>query len=186
MKNDNHDDMDQSPSPWVERFAPLIHPGATVLDLAAGSGRHTRYLTGRGHRVVAVDVDVSCLSGFEGRDDVEIIEADLERGDWPFSGRRFEGIVVVNYLHRPLLPILAESLLQDGVLIYDTFAEGNERYGRPRNPAFLLREGELLEAFSGHLEVVAYEHGLVEAPKRSIRQRICARYSAPAPAFGVT
>ena len=171
-------------SPWVERFVPLIPPGGTVLDVAAGGGRHTRHLAERGERVVAVDIDTSRLSGFEGYSDVEIVEADLESNEWLFAGRRFDGIVVVNYLHRPLLPVLAESLRQDGVLIYDTFAEGNEQYGRPSNPAFLLRPGELLDVFSQTLEVVAYEHGFVETPSPSVRQRICARYLASPPALG--
>ena len=163
------------PSPWVERYAPLIPAGGTVLDLAAGGGRHARYLLERGHRVVAVDLDTSRLADLGSNDRVEIIEADLETGAWPFGDRCFDGIVVVNYLHRPLLPTLANALKAGGVAIYDTFAEGNERYGRPKNPAFLLREGELLDAFSER-EVVAYEHGLRATPQPSVRQSICARY----------
>ena len=131
----------ESPSAWVVRFAPRIREGDIVLDLAAGSGRHARYLRKLGHRVVAVDVDVSRLADLADDEAVELVEADLENADWPFAGRRFDGIIVTNYLHRPLLPVLAESLTPGGVLIYETFAEGNEKYGRPSNPAFLLREG---------------------------------------------
>lgn len=153
----------------------MVVAGGSVLDVAAGSGRHARYLARRGYRVTAVDVDVSRLADLGNHDAIEIVEADLEKARWPFSGRRFDGIVVVNYLHRPLLSRLAESVAPRGVLIYDTFAEGNERYGRPTNPAFLLREGELLEAFSSALVVVAYEHGFHDAPRPSVRQRICAK-----------
>ena len=110
-----------------------------MLDLAAGSGRHTRHLRELRYRVVAVDVDVSRMAALEGDEGIELVQADLENAPWPLSGRRFDGIIVTNYLHRPLLPILAESLEPGGVLIYETFAEGNEHYGRPSNPDFLLR-----------------------------------------------
>ena len=163
-----------SPSPWVARFAPLIRVGGTVLDVAAGRGRHTRFLRGLGCRVVAVDKDVSGLADFSADDDVDIVEADLERDAWPFEGRRFEGIVVTNYLHRPLLPTLTQSLAPKGVLIYETFAVGNEKYGRPSSPDFLLREDELLEAFCPPLRSVAYRHGYDNDPRPSIRQRLCA------------
>jgi len=105
---------------------------------------------------------------------IELVEADLECAPWPFQGRRFDGIVVTNYLHRPLLPVLAESLTPGGVLIYETFAEGNEKYGKPSNPDFLLRERELLEVFSAPLTVVAYEHGYDSRAKPAVRQRLCA------------
>ncbi len=156
----------------------MVVAGGSVLDVAAGSGRHARYLARQGYRVTTVDVDVSRLADLEDHDGIEIVEADLENAPWPFSGCRFDGIVVVNYLHRPLLSRLVDSVAQDGILIYDTFAEGNERYGRPTNPAFLLRKGELLEAFSRGMEVVAYEHGFHETPSPSVRQRICAKKSS--------
>lgn len=162
--------MDHSlsePDPWVIRFAPLIPPGAPVLDLACGSGRHTRFLRASGHPVTGIDRDVSGIRGLDG---VEAIEADIEAGPWPLEGRRFGGVVVVNYLHRPLLPVLARSLTEGGVLIYRTFAVGNERFGRPRNPDFLLKPSELLDAF-GHFTVVAYEHGEASGP--AVIQRIC-------------
>jgi len=161
-------------SPWVERFAPLIREGGTVLDLACGGGRHARYLDALGYRVVAVDIDVSGLEDLSTNENVEIIGADLESDDWPLSERRFDGVVVTNYLHRPHLPLLVESLDPHGVLIYDSFGKGNEKYGRPRNPAFLLEPGELLDAFAPQLTVVAYEHGVEETPRPAVRQRICA------------
>jgi hypothetical protein len=120
--------------------------------------------------MVAVDVDMSPMADLANDERIELVEADLEHGAWPFPERRFEGIVVTNYLHRPLLPLLASSLTSGGVLIYETFAEGNEQYGRPRNPDFLLREGELAEAFS-NLKVIAYQH---VDDGSSVRQRICA------------
>ena len=142
-----------------------------MLDLAAGSGRHARYLRGLGYRVVAVDLDVSQMADLADDDAVELVEADLEHGSWPFERRRFDGVVVTNYLHRPLLPVLASSLAPGGVLIYETFAEGNEQYGRPSKPDFLLKEGELMEAFSPELTVIEYEHVDDGA---SVRQRLCA------------
>ncbi|KPK14686.1 MAG: hypothetical protein AMJ62_12220 [Myxococcales bacterium SG8_38] len=166
--------LPESPSPWVERFAPLIRSGGTVLDLACGRGRHSRHLRGLGYRVVAVDIDVSDLEDLAHDENVEIVEADLEGGDWPFGSRRFDGIIVTNYLHRPLLPALPESLAAGGVLIFETFAKGNERYGRPSNPDFLLGPNELLDAFAPELMVVAYEHGFEEEPRLAVRQRICA------------
>jgi SAM-dependent methyltransferase len=149
--------------------------GRRVLDLACGSGRHTRMLQALGHPVTAVDRDVS---GVRGLDDVEAIETDLEAGPWPIADRIFWGIVVVNYLHRPLLPVLARSLAPGGVLIYRTFAIGNEAFGRPRNPDFLLKPGELLDAF-GVFTIVAYEHGEVMAP--AVIQRICVVNGGPTP-----
>lgn len=142
-----------------------------MLDLAAGGGRHTRYFLERGCRVVAVDRDTSQLAGIPG---AQVVEADLERGKWPFAGQHFDGIVVTNYLWRPLLPHLVEVLAQAGVLLYETFALGNERFGRPRNPEFLLRPDELLEAFTPELEVVAFEQGEVTVPRPAVVQRICA------------
>jgi SAM-dependent methyltransferase len=164
------------------RFADLIPPGGAVLDLACGGGRHTRFLLDRGHAVVAVDVDVSRISDLAGREDLEIICADLEVDGWPVTGRRFDGIVVTNYLYRPLFPRLIESLARGGILIYETFAVGNERFGHPRNPDHLLRPNELIAAFSDHLQVIAYEHGRVEKPYPAVVQRLCAAKPANAAA----
>lgn len=167
-------------SPWIARFAPLISPGGPVLDVAAGHGRHARYFAARGHPVLAADIDASALRELEG---VEVLEADLEGAEsWPLGDRRFAGIVVTNYLHRPLFARLASALASDGVLIWETFGAGNERFGRPRNPDFLLAPGEMLEAFAGDLQIVAYEHGIERHPRTAVRQRICAcRRTAPQP-----
>jgi SAM-dependent methyltransferase len=151
----------------VERWAPLITHG-TVLDVACGRGRHARYFLARGLKVVAIDRELQDIPG------ARFIRADLEDGSpWPLAGERFEGIVVTNYLHRPLLATLGESLAEGGVLIYETFMLGNERYGRPSNPAFLLRPGELREAFRG-LHVEGFEEGPVAEPKPAMIQRLCA------------
>ena len=159
-------------SPWVMRFAPLIAAGGAVLDVAAGGGRHARCLAQRGHPVTAVDRDTAALAQTPG---LRVVEADLEDGSaWPLAGQQFAGVIVANYLHRPLFPLLIDSLLPGGVLIYETFALGNEAFGRPRNPDFLLKPGELLQAFAG-LTVIAYEHGRIDSPHPKVVQRICAQ-----------
>jgi SAM-dependent methyltransferase len=155
------------PSEWVRRWAPLVERGP-VLDVACGAGRHAMLFAERGFEVVAVDRDDQVLPGA-----IKFVKADLEDGSpWPFAGQRFAGIVVTNYLYRPLLKTLMESLEEGGVLIYETFMLGNERYGKPSNPAFLLRPGELLAAF-GALTVAAFEQGRVERSKKALVQRIC-------------
>ncbi len=146
-----------------------------MLDLACGGGRHVRHLLTRGHAVAAVDRDLSGIRDLLGTPQLEAIEADLEGGPWPLAGRRFAGVVVTNYLHRPLLPAIVAAVAPGGVLIYETFAAGNERFGRPRNPDFLLRPGELLDVVAGHLEVIAYEHLEVRRPRPAMVQRIAAR-----------
>jgi SAM-dependent methyltransferase len=160
------------PSAWVRRFLPLIRPDGRVLDLAAGAGRHARLLRDSGFAVLAVDRDVSALLPLAGpRCDVRRL--DLETGEpWPL-GKGYDAIVVINYLHRPLLPAIEHALALGGILIYETFALGNERFGHPRNPDFLLRPGELLEAFAG-LAVVAFEQGEVATPRPAVIQRIAA------------
>ncbi|MEP7069514.1 MAG: class I SAM-dependent methyltransferase [Usitatibacter sp.] len=161
------------PSAWVQRWAAAIRPGGVVLDVAAGSGRHARWLARMGFEVEAVDRDASLFAGAPAG--VKVIEADIEAGPWPFAGRRFDGIVVTNYLHRPLLAVLAASLEAGGVLIYETFATGNERFGKPSNPDFLLAPGELLEAVRGRLRVIAYEDLTVSEPRPAALQRLAAR-----------
>ncbi len=165
-----------APSAWVERFAPLIAPAGAVLDLACGRGRHTRLLLASGHKVTAVDRDLSAIADLVSTD-LERLEADLEGGArWPFEGRRFAAVVVTNYLHRPLFPHLRASLAPGGVLIYETFAHGNERFGHPRNPDFLLKPGELLDvARDGALRVLAYEDLEISKPRQACVQRIAAR-----------
>jgi SAM-dependent methyltransferase len=163
----------EEPSSWVERFAPLVRAGGVVLDVACGSGRHTRLMVARGHPVVAVDRSAQALEALAGVSGVRAVAADLEADDWPFSGQRFAAVIVTNYLHRPLLPILVDSLEGGGVLLYETFAAGNERFGRPSNRAFLLERGELLRATQG-LRVVAYEDLQIGVPRPSCVQRLCA------------
>ncbi|MBL8665398.1 MAG: class I SAM-dependent methyltransferase [Candidatus Odyssella sp.] len=162
------------PSAWVARFLPLVPAGGRILDVAAGGGRHARLARSRGLEATAVDIDVSALADLRADADVEIVAADLESGPWPFAGRRFAGVIVTNYLHRPLLPLLVAALAEGGALIYETFAQGNEAFGKPSNPNFLLKAGELLEAVRGHLTVVAYEHGKIETPRPAVIQRIAA------------
>jgi SAM-dependent methyltransferase len=149
------------------RWAPRVTRGP-VLDVACGGGRHARFFAARGLDVVAVDREPQQIAG------VTFVQADLENGNpWPFAGQRFGGIVVTNYLHRPLFESISDALDEGGVLIYETFMIGNERYGKPSNPAFLLRPGELREAFVA-LEVIAFEEGDVARPKPAVTQRICA------------
>lgn len=159
---------------WVRRFAPLIASGGAVLDLACGNGRHARFLEAGGWRVEAVDRDAGALAALADTPGIARRQADLEGGTWPYGGVRFDGIVVTNYLHRPLFPLLVDALAEGGVLIYETFMLGNERFGRPANPDFLLRPGELMEAFGGLLSVVAFEQGEIVAPKPAVVQRLCA------------
>jgi SAM-dependent methyltransferase len=162
------------PSTWVARFLPLVPAGGRVLDVAAGGGRHARLARARGHAATAVDIDVSGLADLRADSATEIVAADLEGAPWPFGERKFAGVIVTNYLHRPLLPLLVAAVAEGGALIYETFAAGNEGFGKPSNPNFLLKPGELLEALRGHLTVVAYEHGKIEAPRPAVIQRIVA------------
>lgn len=176
------------PSPWIERFAPLVRPGGLVLDLACGNGRNGRIFLARGHPVVLVDRDVRAVQDLAAGPGVEIRQVDLETpgraAAWPFFGRTFAAVVGVNYLHRPLFGDLMDSLAEAGVLLYDTFARGNERFGRPRNPDHLLNAGELLTLVGSALHVVAYEHGLIDDPAcPGVKQRICA-VKAPLDADG--
>jgi SAM-dependent methyltransferase len=165
----------QLPSAWIVRYATLIPPGARVLDLACGRGRHARWFAGRGCRVLAVDRDNDALASMAGVPSIETAAADIESGEWPFSGERFDAIVVTNYLHRPLFPHLLAALAGNGTLLYETFARGNEAYGRPSNPAFLLEPGELLRTFQGCLQVVAFEEGRnADRGRPAVVQRVAA------------
>jgi SAM-dependent methyltransferase len=162
-------------SPWIQRFASLIRPAGTVLDVACGEGRHTRFMLGRGHSVTAVDRDMSAVSIIAGAPGLEFVQADLEgEAAWPFHGRRFAGVIVTNYLHRPILPDIVAAVGPGGALLYETFAIGNERFGKPSNPDFLLQPGELLEAVRGRLVVRAYEHLEIDEPRPAMVQRIAA------------
>ena len=164
----------ESPSAWVTRWAARVPAGGRVLDVACGGGRHTRYFAARGHSVVAVDRDSATPARLAGIPGVTALCADLEGGAWPFPDERFAGIVVTNYLHRPLFPHVLAALAPAGALIYETFAAGNERFGRPSNPAFLLDPGELLDVVRGRLRVLAYEDLQVADPRPAMVQRICA------------
>lgn len=166
-------------SAWVARFAALVPEAQPVLDLACGSGRHSRLFLELGHPVLAVDRDLSRLGALAEDPRLESLACDLEDGTTPaFLRRRFGGIVVTNYLHRPLLGALAAALAPGGLLIYETFAQGNERFGKPSNPDFLLTRGELLEVYAGRLDVVAYEDVTVTEPRPAALQRICGRAKA--------
>jgi SAM-dependent methyltransferase len=169
-----NESLPAAPSPWVRRFAPLIQPGGKVLDLACGHGRHARHLAALGYAVEAVDRDAQALDSLSGIANIETRCADLEGGPWPYNGARFAGIVVSNYLWRPLLPCLMNTLDKGGILIYETFMAGNERFGKPSNPAFLLRKDELRFIVRGHLDIIAFEQGEVTQPRPSVVQRICA------------
>jgi SAM-dependent methyltransferase len=161
------------PSPWIVQWAGLVAAGAAVLDVAAGRGRHSVFFADRGHKVTAIDRDVGALPE---RGDIEIVPADLEAGaPWPLPGRSFGAVVVTNYLHRPIFPALLDALAPGGVLLYETFMEGNERFGRPSNPEFLLKDGELLDRVRGRFSVVAYEARLISEPRMAMVQRIAAR-----------
>lgn len=164
----------RTPSPWVVRWAPLVPEGARVLDLACGFGRHARYFAGRGCRVMAVDRDAAALAALADVSGVATREADLEGAPWPFPAGAFDAVVVTNYLHRPLFGPIADALAPGGVVLYETFMLGNERFGKPANPQFLLRPGELLEALGARLAVVAFEQGRVERPRPAVIQRLCA------------
>ena len=160
------------PSAWVQRWAPLIPAGGCVLDLACGGGRHAAYLAGRGHPVVAVDRDLSLMTPLRDIPGIDWRQAELETGVWPLSEETFQGVVVTNYLHRPLFDHLLAALEPGGVLIYETFSLGQVKYGRPRNPEHLLLPGELLELSRGRLRVLAYED-VDEADQRRCVQRLC-------------
>jgi SAM-dependent methyltransferase len=163
-------------SPWLLRWAHLIPPGGRVLDLAAGSGRHTRWLAAQGFAVTAVDRDGAAMAALA--DTAETLVADLEAGPWPLPGRSFDAVLVTNYLWRPLLAQIVATVGTGGVLLYETFAAGNESVGRPARPDFLLARGELLAVAAG-LHVVAYEDGFLSDPDRFV-QRIAAVRDVPA------
>ena len=164
-----------SPADWVIEYSKLIPLGGQVLDVACGRGRNTRFLLEKGYSVVALDKDVEGLSDLKNHPDLEIIAADLEDGrPFPVLNRQFSGIVVTNYLYRPLFGDLVSALAGGGVLIYQTFMQGNEEFGRPRNPDFLLKENELKDEFGSTLDVIAFEQGYTEKPKPAMVQKICA------------
>jgi SAM-dependent methyltransferase len=157
-------------SPWVRHWSHLVPPGGAVLDVACGHGRHLRWFSAQGHPVTGVDRSEEAIAAVAGLG--ETVLADIENGPWPFANRSFDGVVVTNYLWRPLLATIVQSVAPGGVLIYETFAAGNETVGKPSRPDFLLQPGELLRACQD-LRVVAYEEGFLDGPPRFI-QRIAA------------
>jgi len=180
--NDDAESLDEpvdsrpssAPSGWVMRFSHLIRSGGHVLDVAAGGGRHTHWFLSSERSVLALDRDLSRLTWLQ-HPRLQKVEADLEGSEgWPLGEQTFDAVIVTNYLWRSLFDDLVGAVRHDGVLIYETFAEGNERFGSPRRPEFLLQSGELLAKVAPRLEVVAYEHGYCDQPSERVVQRICA------------
>lgn len=168
----------EPPSTWVQRWSHLVPKRGVVLDVACGHGRHARWFYERNHPLALVDRSQDAINFIASElparphQAVQAVVADIEEGPWPFAGREFDAVVVTNYLWRALLPTLLASLAPGGVLIYETFTQGNETVGKPSRPDFLLRPGELLEVCQG-LRVVAFEEGFHESPPRFV-QRIAA------------
>ncbi|MBB5498923.1 bifunctional 2-polyprenyl-6-hydroxyphenol methylase/3-demethylubiquinol 3-O-methyltransferase UbiG [Paraburkholderia sp. MM5384-R2] len=163
------------PSRWVRHWAHLIAPGGAVLDVASGAGRHARFFASLGHPVTAIDRDAAALDLLRDAPLVTPLVADLEGATWPLpADAAFAAVVVTNYLHRPLFPQLLRALAPGGVLVYETFAQGNESVGKPSNPAFLLAPGELLDTVRGRLRVIAFQDGFLAEPRPAYVQRICA------------
>lgn len=156
----------EAPSAWVQRWAHLVPAGGRVLDVACGHGRHLRWFAQRGHPVTGVDRSTEAIASLAGIG--RTVLADIENGPWPFEGERFDAVVVTNYLWRPLLPVIVASVADGGVLIYETFASGNESVGKPSRPDFLLQPGELLTACKD-LRVVAFEDGFCDRPERFVQ-----------------
>ena len=163
-------------SNWVEKHGPLFRPKEKVLDVACGGGRHSLFLARQGCAVTAVDIDTTAIRSL-GHPELHIVDADLEEGGWLFGAETFGGILVSNYLWRPLFNSLIAALKPEGILLYETFAVGNEAYGRPKNPDFLLEEGELLKVFRD-FDVLDYYHGTQTYPQTAVRQGIVARKPA--------
>jgi SAM-dependent methyltransferase len=168
----------EAPSAWVQRWSHLVPTGGSVLDVACGHGRHLRWFAQRGHGVTGVDRSPEAIEAVAplGR----AVLADIENGPWPFEGERFGAVVVTNYLWRPLLPAIVASVAEGGVLLYETFAAGNESVGKPSRPDFLLQPGELLRACEG-LHVVAYEDGFCDRPERFVQRLAAVRKRPGAP-----
>ncbi len=162
-----------APSSWIQRWSHLLGPQASVLDLACGTGRHLAWFAARGHAVCGVDIDTSAAA--RAVPQAELLQADIESGLWPLAGRQFGAVVVCNYLWRPLFPQVLECVAPGGLLLYETFAVGQEQLGRPRRPEFLLRPGELLEVCKD-LHVVAYECGQTGTPARIVQRIAALRY----------
>lgn len=165
----------EGPSEWVCKHAAHIKAGGHVLDMACGSGRNARWLAANGWKVEAVDRDMAALGSLQGIANLHTTMADLEDAPWPYDALQFDGIVVCRYLHRPLLLQLTRSLKPGGILIYETFMVGNERFGKPSNPEFLLKPDELMETYTKGFDILAFEQGQFDMPKPCMMQRICVR-----------
>ena len=171
-----------APSPWLQRWAHLLASGGSALDLACGGGRHLRWLAGLGLQATGIDRDQAALSAsadLAAAGQATLVAADVENGPWPLPGRQFDAVVVTNYLWRPLWPQILASLAPGGVLLYETFADGNQTVGKPSRPDFLLQPGELLTRCAG-LHIVAFEEGFLDAPPRFV-QRVAAVRTAATP-----
>ncbi|HEY8117745.1 MAG TPA: class I SAM-dependent methyltransferase [Methylophilaceae bacterium] len=162
------------PSAWLVRHANLIKLGGRVLDVAAGSGRNAHWLANQGFQVEAVDINAESLAGMVSATNINTRVADLENAPWPYVDEQFDAIVVCRYLYRPLLPVLPLNLAIGGVLIYETFMQGHETYGRPQNPDFLLIPDELEMTYCHQLHIVSFEQGLLSKNPPAMMQRICA------------
>ncbi len=167
--------MQEAPSSWIVKFAPLIKSQGRVLDLACGSGRHAKWLAQQGYQVDALDRDPIATASMHEIDGIHVTTVDLETAEPPTFEHRYDGIIVSRYLHRPLLATLATLLQPGGILIYETFMRGNERFGKPSNPDFLLMPDELLHTYTPLLNVIDFEQGEIAEPKPAMLQRICAQ-----------
>ncbi len=166
-----------NPSPWLQRWAHLLPAGGSVLDVACGRGRHLRWLAGRGHRVTGIDRDagaLACSADLAASAGATLIQADIENGPWPCAGQTFDAVVVANYLWRPLWPALLAAMAPSGVLVYETFAAGNETVGKPSRPDFLLQPGELLTRCAS-VRIVAFEDGFLDGPARFVQRVVAVR-----------
>ncbi len=161
--------------PWVAEHADLLEPNSEILDVACGSGRHSLYLHSQGHRITALDIDLSAMRQNEQSTDVILIEADIENNPWPLSDHQFDAVIITNYLWRPLFPIILKSVRAGGLLIYETFMQGNEEYGRPSNSNFLLKPNELQEITKKNFDMVDFFQGFTKLPKPALKQSIVAR-----------
>lgn len=166
----------EAPSAWVARWAHLVQPNSQVLDVACGRGRHMRFLASLGHHLTGIDRDPEAIAAVAALG--EAVQADIENGPWPLPERTFDAVIVTNYLWRPLMPHILASLAPEGVLIYETFAAGNETVGKPSRPDFLLKPGELLSLCQG-LHIVAYEDGFLDSPERFVQRIVAVKASQP-------
>lgn len=163
-----------TPSDWVVKHTPLIGSGGRVLDLACGYGRHAIWLAAQGYQVDAVDCNAQALAGMHEITNINVIAADIECGEWPVAEQKYDAIIVSRYLCRPILRMLAQMLNVNGVLIYETFMIGNERFGKPSNPDYLLLQDELYSVYAPLLKIHAFEQGEVKGTVPAMMQRICA------------